>query len=98
MRVRAGSLVVPLSLSLALAVSSLALLAPVGGSADAAPGGPAYRRHDYADGQACYVLPPGENGLVNATDALAFETTSNVRPTARTSSGSTPACSTATRA
>ncbi len=75
MRVRAGSLVLPLTLSLGMAVTSLALLAPVGGAADAAPGGPAYRRHDYADGQARYVLPPGENGLVNATDALAFETT-----------------------
>ena len=29
----------------------------------------AYRAHDYADGQAMSILPPGENGLVNATDA-----------------------------
>jgi acyl-homoserine lactone acylase PvdQ len=71
MRVRAHSL----ALCLTAAAASLALLAPIVGPADAVAGGPAYRRHDYADGQARYVLPPGENGLVNATDALAFETT-----------------------
>jgi acyl-homoserine lactone acylase PvdQ len=72
MRVRTGSLV----LSLTAAATSLALLAPtVVSSASAAPQGPAYRLHDYAAGRARYVLPPGENGLVNATDALAFETT-----------------------
>jgi acyl-homoserine lactone acylase PvdQ len=32
----------------------------------------AYRAGDYADGQAMSILPPGENGLVNATDALQF--------------------------
>ncbi len=32
-----------------------------------------YRSGDYADGQAMYILPPGENGLVNATDALKYE-------------------------
>ena len=91
MRLRAGSL----ALSLTAAATSLALLAPALGPADAAAGGPTYRRHDYADGQAMYVLPPGENGLVNATDALQFETTSSVRRTARTSCASTPTCSTA---
>jgi acyl-homoserine lactone acylase PvdQ len=29
----------------------------------------AYRAHDYAQGQAMSILPPGENGLVNAVDA-----------------------------
>ncbi|HEY3528075.1 MAG TPA: penicillin acylase family protein [Nocardioides sp.] len=76
MRARAGSL----TLVLTAAFTSLALLAPVVGPADAASGGPEYRRHDYADGQARYVLPPGENGLVNATDALAFETTQRRPP------------------
>ena len=71
MRLRAVSL----ALSLTAAATSLALLAPALRPADAAAGGPTYRRHDYADGRARYVLPPGENGLVNATDALAFETT-----------------------
>jgi acyl-homoserine lactone acylase PvdQ len=70
MRHRAGSL----ALSLTAATTALALVAPSGGTADAA-GGHAYRAHDYADGQARYVLPPGENGLVNATDATLFETT-----------------------
>jgi acyl-homoserine lactone acylase PvdQ len=32
-----------------------------------------YRVNDYADGRAMSILPPGENGLVNATDALKFE-------------------------
>jgi len=49
------------------------------GTADAA-GMPshAYRAHDYANGQAMSILPPGENGLVNAADALAAQT--GVRP------------------
>jgi acyl-homoserine lactone acylase PvdQ len=33
----------------------------------------AYRANDYADGRAMSILPPGENGLVNSTDALKFE-------------------------
>ena len=33
----------------------------------------AYRANDYADGQAMSILPPGENGLVNALDAAQFE-------------------------
>jgi acyl-homoserine lactone acylase PvdQ len=41
----------------------------------AGPSGPGYRVHDYADGQARSILPPGENGLVTATDLLEFETT-----------------------
>jgi acyl-homoserine lactone acylase PvdQ len=36
---------------------------------------PGYRQHDYADGRATSILPPGENGLVNAADAARFETT-----------------------
>jgi acyl-homoserine lactone acylase PvdQ len=35
----------------------------------------AYRAGDYADGQAMSILPPGENGLVNAVDAAKFELT-----------------------
>jgi acyl-homoserine lactone acylase PvdQ len=38
-----------------------------------APTDPGYRLGDYADGQARSVLPPGENGLVNAADAAKFE-------------------------
>jgi acyl-homoserine lactone acylase PvdQ len=34
-----------------------------------------YRAQDYADGQAMSILPPGENGLVNATQLTQFETT-----------------------
>src|SRR3954447_2028453 len=75
MRVRSVSVAVPLALATGLTVTSLAVLGSSVGTADAAAGGPTYRGHDYADGRARYVLPPGENGLVNATDALAFETT-----------------------
>lgn len=35
----------------------------------------AYRSGDYADGRAMAILPPGENGLTTAADALKFETT-----------------------
>jgi acyl-homoserine lactone acylase PvdQ len=35
----------------------------------------AYRANDYADGRAMSILPPGENGLVNASDAVQFELT-----------------------
>ncbi len=41
--------------------------------ATAAAPSPTYRADDYADGQAMSILPPGENGLVNAGDALQFE-------------------------
>jgi len=61
----------------ALAVTA-ATLAP---QAQAATGdGPGYRLDDYADGQAMSILPPGENGLVNATDLLKFETTKERPP------------------
>ena len=55
----------------ALAAAALAavLMAPAAASAEAAPG---YRDGDYADGQAMSILPPGNNGLVNATDLAAF--------------------------
>ncbi len=76
MRVRTGSL----ALSLVAGATALALVAPTVGSADAAGNGPTYRQHDYADGQARYVLPPGENGLVNAQQALAFEATGQRPP------------------
>lgn len=56
------------SVVLTLALT-LAALAPA-----ARADGPGYRIDDYADGQAQSVLPPGENGLVNPTDLLAFET------------------------
>src|SRR3978361_2191483 len=65
-------------------VSAMAMVgAAVGaGLPAAAEGGSShYRQDDYADGQAMYVLPPGENGLVNAADALQFETTGK-RPAA----------------
>jgi hypothetical protein len=41
----------------------------------------AYRADDYADGRAMSILPPGENGLVTATDAAALELT-GARPPA----------------
>ena len=54
----------------ALAVATFAVVeAP---NAVAAPSH-AYRADDYADGQAMSILPPGENGLVNAADLAKFE-------------------------
>jgi acyl-homoserine lactone acylase PvdQ len=53
------------------------LAATATATAGAAPAAPstAYRAHDYADGQAMSVLPPGENGLVNPVQAATFEAT-----------------------
>jgi acyl-homoserine lactone acylase PvdQ len=48
------------------------VLATTGASAAGAPS-TAYRANDYADGQAMSILPPGENGLVTATQALAAQ-------------------------
>jgi acyl-homoserine lactone acylase PvdQ len=58
------------------ALSALALVlagSALPGSANAAGPSSTYRVDDYADGQAMSILPPGENGLVNAVDALKFE-------------------------
>jgi acyl-homoserine lactone acylase PvdQ len=40
---------------------------------------PAYRANDFSGGQVLSILPPGENGRVNATDLLTFES-SGARP------------------
>ncbi len=60
-----------------------AVAAPQGGAAPAsravAPSH-AYRANDYADGQAMSILPPGENGLVNAADAALFLATGRRPP------------------
>jgi len=50
-------------------------LAPAAAASTSSDPGPGYRVGDYADGRAMSILPPGENGLVNATDAAKFETT-----------------------
>ncbi|WP_310963506.1 penicillin acylase family protein [Nocardioides terrisoli] len=63
------------ALAAACLLSSAALVVAALPQATAAEqDGPGYRVHDYADGQAMSILPPGENGLVNATDLLTFET------------------------
>ena len=61
-----------------LSLGALGVAAPPLAPASADPaggGGPTYRVHDYADGRAGYILPPGENGLVNTTDLLTWATT-----------------------
>src|SRR6195952_1135358 len=63
----------------AVALSVVAVGA--GGSARAGSSPNRYRADAYADGQRSALLPPGENGLVNATDALQFEATGK-RPAA----------------
>src|SRR5512142_2259057 len=59
----------------ATTIGGVAATIAVSPSAVAAPAAPStsYRAHDYADGQAMSILPPGENGLVNAADALAAQ-------------------------
>jgi acyl-homoserine lactone acylase PvdQ len=47
----------------------------IGTAGSPAASGPGYRVNDYADGQAMSILPPGENGLINATDLVKFEAT-----------------------
>jgi hypothetical protein len=64
-------LVLPAVIAASLAAASLA---PADGPAGASAPSPGYRTGDYADGRAMSILPPGENGLVNAADALKFET------------------------
>jgi acyl-homoserine lactone acylase PvdQ len=63
----------------ALALGATAT-ATAGNAATSSPS-TGYRANDYADGRAMSILPPGENGLVNVTDALKFELT-QARPAA----------------
>ncbi len=65
----------PVRLLALVAVAATALTLIGIAPSDAASGTGHYRLHDYADGQALSILPPGENGLVNTTDAAAFEAT-----------------------
>ncbi len=65
----------------ALAAIALAATATAtAGAAATSASSTAYRANDYADGRAMSILPPGENGLVNATDALKFELTQTRPP------------------
>ena len=59
----------------AAAVTVLALT-PAAAAAGTGPGWatPTYRAGDYGGGQIRSILPPGENGLVNAADLAQFET------------------------
>jgi acyl-homoserine lactone acylase PvdQ len=65
----------------AIATAAAAMLLAAGGPALGAsrPGGfslqPTYRADDYADGQAMFILPAGENGLVTLAQFKRFERT-----------------------
>src|SRR5579862_5194791 len=64
----------PVLAAAALLVAATSALPGVIGSAYSATlPQPTYRANDYADGQAMSILPPGENGLVNAVQALQYE-------------------------
>jgi acyl-homoserine lactone acylase PvdQ len=66
----------PIAAALTLGTAATLLLTTALPTAHAiAATGSGYRVNDYADGQAMSILPAGENGLVNATDLLRFETT-----------------------
>jgi acyl-homoserine lactone acylase PvdQ len=58
---------------LGAAVLVVGVLVPLQSPAGAAAPSTAYRADDYADGRAMSILPPGENGRVNAVDLLQFE-------------------------
>ena len=62
------------------ATAAAALLIGTSGAPAGAASGPTYQQDDYSRGQVYSILPPGEHGLYNATDLLAFET-SGARPT-----------------
>lgn len=66
-------------LAAASVVALVTGLAPAGAGALAATTGswdtPTYRAGDYGGGQIRSILPPGENGLVNAADLALFEAT-----------------------
>lgn len=70
---------VSLAISALVAVTLVAPAGPTSAAASSAPSS-AYRANDYADGQAMSILPAGENGLVNAIDAAAFESPLKQRP------------------
>jgi acyl-homoserine lactone acylase PvdQ len=55
------------------AVAAAVTLGPATAARSATLPQPTYQAGDYADGRAMSILPPGENGLVNAQQALQFE-------------------------
>ena len=59
-------------LTVPVLVAGVVVAATAPGAAASVPSH-AYQANDYADGQAMSILPPGENGLVNALDAVQFE-------------------------
>ena len=67
-----------------LVAATASVLVAAGTPALAASAGsgppPTYRAHDYAHGQALSILPPGENGLVNAVQLAQFEATGQRPP------------------
>src|SRR4051794_28665971 len=70
---------------LAIAGCLLLVLPSLGASAapsllPTAPASPGYRTGDYADGGARYVLPPGENGRINAVELAQFQLTGQRPP------------------
>jgi acyl-homoserine lactone acylase PvdQ len=63
-----------ISIGLALALVGTPIMAARSAATDpAALPPPTYQAGDFAQGQALSILPAGENGLVNAPQALAFE-------------------------
>ena len=63
------------ALALLSGISALVLTSPVAADSSPSPAPGAYLADDYSQGHVLSVLPPGENGLVNATDAARFEAT-----------------------
>ncbi|MGH3743956.1 MAG: penicillin acylase family protein, partial [Mycobacteriales bacterium] len=78
MQVR-GPLAVLTAVLLAGAAVAATGVAAAAGGAPGAPS-PAYRAHDYADGQAMSILPPGANGVATLAQGLAYEAHHGTHP------------------
>ncbi|MCU1596166.1 MAG: Penicillin acylase, partial [Frankiales bacterium] len=56
-----------------LTAASVTFGAAMAPAVAAGANGPSYQKDDYSHGQLLSILPPGEHGLYNATDLVAFE-------------------------
>lgn len=63
------------SWALLSAFAAAVAVTPVAANTTPSPAPGSYQADDYSGGQVMSILPPGENGLVNAADLAAFETT-----------------------
>jgi acyl-homoserine lactone acylase PvdQ len=70
------------ALALLSGLSASVLISPVAADTTPPPAPGAYLANDYSQGHVLSVLPPGENGLVNAADAARYEAAGTRPPNA----------------